>query len=100
MDETGAWKAEQRYRAVLEVRDGSPVSEVAIRYGVSRQTIHTWRNRYAQDGVAGLQEGSRRPKRTPTRVNSGAGGADLRAAAAAHSVGRSPGPARTQPPQH
>ncbi len=69
MDETGAWKAEQKYRAVLEVGDGSPVSEVAIRYGVSRQTIHTWRNRYAQDGIAGLQEASRRPKRTPTRVD-------------------------------
>lgn len=69
MDESGAWKAEQRYRAVLEVRDGSPVSEVAVRYGVSRQTIHTWRNRYVQDGVVGLQEGSRRPKRTPTRVD-------------------------------
>lgn len=39
MDETVAWKAEQRYRAVLEVRDGSPVSEVAATYGVSRQTI-------------------------------------------------------------
>jgi transposase InsO family protein len=69
VDETGAWKAEQRYRAVLEVGDGSPVSEVAIRYGVSRQTIHAWRNRYAQDGIAGLQEASRRPKRTPTRLD-------------------------------
>jgi len=54
--ETVAWKAEQRYRAVLEVRDGSPVSAVATRHGVSRQTIHAWRNRHAQDGVAGLRE--------------------------------------------
>jgi hypothetical protein len=26
-----AWLVEQRYRAVLEVLDGSPVSEVAVR---------------------------------------------------------------------
>lgn len=69
MDETGPWKAEQRYRAVLELRDGSPVSEVAVRHGVSRQTIYTWRNRYTENGVAGLQEGSRRPQRTPNRVD-------------------------------
>jgi transposase len=37
---------EQRYRAVLEVRDGHPVDEVAVRYGVTRQTITAWRKRY------------------------------------------------------
>ncbi len=31
---------EQRYRAVLEVRAGVPVTEVAERYGVSRQSVH------------------------------------------------------------
>jgi len=34
--------AEQRYRAVLEVGIGVPVTEVAERYGVSRQSVHTW----------------------------------------------------------
>jgi transposase-like protein len=42
--------AEQRYRAVLEVLDGASVSEVARRYGVSRQTVHAWLRRYAEDG--------------------------------------------------
>ena len=32
--------AEQRYRAVLEVLDGASVTEVARRFGVSRQTVH------------------------------------------------------------
>ena len=37
---------EQRYRVVLEVlEDGLPVTEVAMRHGVSRQTVHTWRHR-------------------------------------------------------
>ena len=34
--------AEQRLRAVLEVLDGASVTEVARRFGVSRQTVHVW----------------------------------------------------------
>ncbi len=34
-DDGRDWLVEQRYRAVLEVLDGSPVSEVAVRSGVS-----------------------------------------------------------------
>jgi hypothetical protein len=33
---------EQRYRAVLEVEAGVPVTEVAERFGVSRQAVHRW----------------------------------------------------------
>jgi transposase len=33
---------EQRYRAVLEAGAGVPVTEVADRYGVSRQSVHAW----------------------------------------------------------
>src|SRR5262252_8088910 len=50
--------AEQRYRAVLEVGIGVPVTEVAERYGVSRQSVHTWLVRYRQEGVAGLEDRS------------------------------------------
>ena len=42
--------AEQRYRAVLEVLDGASVTEVARRFGVSRQTVHAWLRRYAAEG--------------------------------------------------
>ena len=38
---------EQRYQAVLEVLAGTPVTEVARRYGVVSQTVHTWLRRYA-----------------------------------------------------
>jgi transposase-like protein len=38
---------EQRYRAVLEVLAGVPVTEVAGRYGVSRQSVHTARTNCA-----------------------------------------------------
>lgn len=62
------WLAEQRFRAVLEVLDGTAVSEVAIRSGVSRQAVYTWMAKYAAGGVEALQETSRRPRTSPTRV--------------------------------
>lgn len=31
---------EQRYHAVMEVAAGVPVTQVAARYGVSRQSVH------------------------------------------------------------
>jgi transposase-like protein len=53
---------EQRYRAVLEVlEDGAPVTEVARRYGVARQTVHEWLARYAAGGLGGLADRSSRP---------------------------------------
>jgi transposase InsO family protein len=59
---------EQRYRAVLEVLSGIPVSEVAGRYGVSRQSVHTWVNRYRDEGVAGLADRSHRVRAHPWQV--------------------------------
>jgi transposase len=41
---------EQRYRAVLEVQSGANVTEVAERFGVSRQTVHAWVRKYARVG--------------------------------------------------
>ena len=47
---------EQRYRAVLEVLAGVPVTEVADRYGVSRQSVHAWLGRYRDEGPPGLED--------------------------------------------
>ncbi len=60
--------AEQRYRAVLEVGIGVPVTEVAERYGVSRQSVHTWLRRCRQEGIAGLEDRSRRVRAHPWRI--------------------------------
>jgi transposase InsO family protein len=62
------WQVEHRYRAVMEVLDGSPVSEAAVRYGVSRQSVYSWRDRYAAAGIDGLREVSRRPRTSPSRL--------------------------------
>ncbi len=60
---------EQRHAAVLEVlRDGAAVSEVALRFGVTRQTVHRWLRRYAARGLAGLADGSPRPGSCPHQM--------------------------------
>jgi transposase-like protein len=51
---------EQRYKAVLEVLDGATVTDVAKRNGVSRQTVHTWLRRYANEGLGSNPIVSRR----------------------------------------
>ena len=53
---------------MLEVLDGAPVSEVAVRYGVSRQAVYTWKAKHAAGGFDALREGSRRPRTSPTRL--------------------------------
>jgi transposase len=60
---------EQRYRAVLEVLDGIPVTEVAERFGVARQTVHRWVARYRDGGIDGLADRSHAPKAHPWRVS-------------------------------
>ncbi|WP_411267404.1 IS481 family transposase [Actinoplanes sp. KI2] len=52
---------EQRYQAVLAVLAGDPVTEVAAKVGVSRQSLHGWLRRYADEGLPGLQDRSHRP---------------------------------------
>ena len=60
---------EQRYRAVSEVFDGASVTDVARRYGVSRQTVHGWLRRYARNGgLGGLADRSSRPDSCPHQM--------------------------------
>jgi transposase len=62
--------AEQRYRAVWEVLEGASVTEVARRFGVSRQSVHAWLRRYAADGgLGGLGDRSSRPHSCPHQMN-------------------------------
>jgi transposase-like protein len=53
---------EQRLKAVNEVLDGATVTDVAMRNGVTRQTVHTWLRRYASSGVAGLVDKTSKPE--------------------------------------
>jgi transposase InsO family protein len=61
---------EQRYRAVWEVLEGASVTEVARRFTVSRQSVHTWLRRYAADGgLGGLGDRSSRPHSCPHQMS-------------------------------
>jgi len=54
--------------AVCEVLGGSPIGEVAARFGTSRQSVDTWRRRFRDEGLPGSADRSRRPHVSPTRV--------------------------------
>src|SRR5262245_1503659 len=60
---------EQRYHAVMEVVSGAPVSEVAGRYGVSRQAVYGWLVRYDCDGLTGPADHSHRPCYQPRQLD-------------------------------
>jgi transposase InsO family protein len=59
---------EQRYRAVLEVMAGVPVTEVAERYGVSRQSVHAWLCHYRDEGPPGLEDRSHKVHAHPWQI--------------------------------
>ena len=49
--------------------DGRPnVSAVCVELGISRQSYYKYRRRFAAEGLAGLQERSRRPESSPSRT--------------------------------
>ena len=60
---------EQRYHALLEVITSLvSVSEVAERYGVSRQTVHPCLARYEAEGLPDLPDHSHRPHAHPWQL--------------------------------
>ena len=44
------------------------MTDVAPRYGVTRQTVHRWLRLYARSGLGGLVDRSSRPDRCPHRM--------------------------------
>jgi transposase len=67
----GEGHVRRRYGAVkllLQPRTPFTVRQVAERYGVSERTVQRWSARYRASGVAGLKDGTRRPKRIHRKV--------------------------------
>ena len=61
---------EQRYQAVRDVlNDGASVTDVARRHGVSRQTVHEWLVKYANQGLVGLMDRSCKPLSCPHQMS-------------------------------
>ncbi len=58
----------QRLKAVHEVLDGATVTDVAVRFGVARQTVHRWLKAYGSDGMSGLVDKSSKPDGCPHQM--------------------------------
>ena len=72
--------------------DGWPTATVAEQLGVSRATAYKWVRRYRADGLAGLEDRSSRPHRSPRRSSAAVTAAIISARAR-----RRYGPARLAP---
>jgi transposase InsO family protein len=60
---------EQRYLAVREALDtGATITDVAVRYGVDRRTVHRWLARYVSEGLGALADRSSKPDRCPHQI--------------------------------
>lgn len=66
-----AWSqgpVEERRRMIGLWESGRTPTELAEQFGVSRQTIYTWIERWRIDGEAGLGDRSRRPHTSPRKT--------------------------------
>jgi putative transposase len=60
---------DQRTQFIAEhLRGGRTITELCDDYGVSRKTGYKWIERYLRHGPAGLEERSRRPRRSPNQT--------------------------------
>ena len=63
-------RMEQKIRFVEEFESALyTLTELSRRYGISRKTAYKWLHRYGEEGEAGLQERSRAPQTSPTRMS-------------------------------
>jgi transposase InsO family protein len=60
---------ERRVELISQWRDGESIVSLADRYGVSRKTIYKWIDRHAAEGMAGLEDRSRAPHRSPQQLS-------------------------------
>lgn len=51
---------ETRFRMIHE-RSGQSITDICIKYGLSRKTYYKWKNRYLANGIDGLKDLSKRP---------------------------------------
>ena len=52
----------------LAIQPGINKRELCRRYGIAPKTGYKWLQRYAEQGASGLQDRSRRPRRSPART--------------------------------
>ena len=61
---------DQRTQFIADyLRDVLSITELCAMYGISRKTGYKWIDRYLRQGPAGLEERSRRPRRSPNETS-------------------------------
>jgi transposase-like protein len=59
----------ERLRFVARLQDGERMVDLCRDYGISRKTGHKIWKRYQENGLAGLEDQRRSPKRIPHRTS-------------------------------
>ena len=60
---------EQRMRFIHDwQKQQDSMAELCRRYGISRRVGYKWLERYRQEGIEGLQDQSRAPRRNPNQT--------------------------------
>ena len=59
-----------RETMIEELKEGTPVAQVAKGFRVSRTTVYRWHRRYLKEGAEGLRDRSSRPHRVIYRLSS------------------------------
>lgn len=62
-------RVDQRKQLFIEYQQGEAIAELGRRYGVSRQTVYKWLERYCQQGEDGLVDRSSAPGRHPQQCS-------------------------------
>src|SRR5512133_1778305 len=61
-------RMDQRRRFVLQVEKGRSLTQACREFGISRVTGRKWVGRAQEDGIAGMSELSRAPKKVANRT--------------------------------
>jgi transposase len=59
---------EKREFVRFATMEGANIRELCRRFGISAPTAYRWLGRYRREGLAGLNERSRRPRSSPRRA--------------------------------
>jgi transposase-like protein len=60
---------ELKLQVLLEPeRTGETIAELCARHGISRASFYRYRRRYLEEGLAGLEPRSRRPRFSPAQI--------------------------------
>jgi len=64
-------KMDQKIEFAMKAVNAESFTELCREYGISRKTGYKWRERFVAEGLAGMEEESRKPKKHPLELGEG-----------------------------